>query len=144
MSFASTKTALIGILNGIAGSGQPLAEVHGFFNATLDALPAALVDIGGTSLDERYDSASNEVSMSFVIRVIVDEAGNTQAASDKRITVMEDVMDELRKRVNADTLGGAVHRVTVSGATPFQSDETESPMLGFDIQVVASKILALG
>lgn len=133
--FIDIKDAIITVLESLKGEGKPFAEVYDELKEMPDTYPCAMVDISGAS-DERFDTANNEVTVGFLIRVLV-LSDNTATSRNQRIEIAQQVMDEFRKAANVDTLGGLVHRMNVR-QTRFYDTQGSDPVLVFDMELSLS------
>lgn len=135
--FKTVKDSIVTILNTITGSTKPLKVVFGYMEPQPSQYPCALVRVvNGAEI--RLDSASNFLTMDFVVRVLIREK-NTQAAEDQRLDLMTNVVAAFRSTANVDTLGGIVEKFDVQAITPIDINEPE-PAFGFDLILSASKI----
>lgn len=143
--YKDVKDKLVAILETLIGSpvddNQPLAAVYGFLNPLPASFPAACVRVSGTTTEERFDSANNLENMEFTVRVLFP-ADNSQEAEDKRLLLMAAIPALFRKAANVDTLDGLVESFTIIGSVPININEG-SPLMGFDISVVASKLMLI-
>lgn len=136
--FKTVKDKIVTILTTIKGSGLPLKEVYGYMNPSPQNYPVAMVRVVGVSNEVRLDTASNELTMQFVVRVLIREK-NSQTAEDQRLDLMTSLTDVFRLAANVDTLQGIVEKFDVSEIVPIDINE-DQPAFGFDLNLIASKI----
>lgn len=136
--FKTVKDKIVTILTTKTGVGQPLQEVYGYMNPSPQNYPVAMVRIAGASSEQRLDTASNVLTMQFVVRVLIREK-NSQTTEDLRLDLMTALTDVFRTASNVDTLQGIVEKFDVSEILPIDVNE-DQPAFGFDLILIASKI----
>lgn len=137
MSYLTTKNKIVTILESLTGSGKPLSEVAGWSNPSPENYPFAYVKISDGGSEERVDSSKNFLNMPFKITVLI-RAKNTLDNENKRLTLLDSVLDELRKATSVDTLAGTVQRFDILDINPLDSQDGDQPLLGFEITTQAS------
>lgn len=141
MAFKATRNSIVAILNTLTGVGQPLQSVFSYFDPQPQAYPCAMIRALGASSEIRLDSASNWLVMKFVIRVMV-RTKNTQDGDDQLLDATDAILTALRSSTYVDTLAGAVEQFDIESIEEFE-DQTDQPVVGFDITVAAGKIKAI-
>ena len=136
--FKEVKDRLVTILGTITGTSQPLKATFGYMNPSPELYPCALVRVQGASQEIRLDTASNLLTMEFVVRVLIREK-NTPPAEDQRLTLMTAVTAVFRSAANVDTLAGLVEKFDIISITTIDINE-DQPAFGFDLVLQASKI----
>lgn len=135
--FKTVKDSIVTILGTVAGTTKPLKVVFGYMEPSPSQYPCAMVRVvNGAEI--RLDTASNFLTMDFVVRVLIREK-NTQAAEDQRLDLMTSIVAVFRSTANVDTLGGIVEEFHVQAITPIDVNE-DQPAFGFDLLLSASKI----
>lgn len=136
--FKDIRDNLYTILQGLTGSGKPFAECFPYFEVAFENYPAVMVRATGGSSEIRLDSASNLVSAEFTVRILL-KAENNEEAENSRLDLIDAVLDEFRKQVNVDTLGGEVEKFDILNINMIEAEEG-SPRIGADLVVSGSKI----
>lgn len=139
--FKTVKDKLVDILETLEGTSKPLKEVFGYIEPSPQLYPCAMVRLTGTSSELRLDSASNEMTMEFTIRVLM-RVDNTEAAEDQRLDLLDAIMAAFRTPTTVDTLGGIVEKFEINSMIAIETNE-DQPAFGFDLVVNASKIMLI-
>lgn len=141
MSFKTTKDKLKTILDGLTGttSAKLFAESFGYLEPSPKKFPCAMIGTFAGSSEQTIDSAYNGTTMQFVIRCYFENE-NDQSTHDLLLTTLDSLLAELRKDDNY-TLGGTVQRLDVApNIIVYYTDQTEQPVIGFDIVINVLKL----
>ena len=138
MGVKANKDAIVLVLNGLVGAGQPLEAVYGYMNPTIEKLPCALVNFAEGGRDIRLDTSANWLSSFFAVYIVFRES-KTQADVDQVYTTLDQVLDVFNSSSNVDTLGGAVESFNIESIDPVQFQEA-TVMMGFRILISMSEI----
>ena len=138
MGIKANKDALVTVLEELEGAGQPLQDVFGFMNPTLDRFPVAMVAYASGGTKTRLDTSADWLTSNFEVYVIFRES-KTQDDVDQVYTVLDQVISKLTSTTNVDTLGGTVEKFDVVSIDPVQFTDATNVM-GFRILVSMSEI----
>ena len=141
MSFKTTKDKLKLILDGLTGSGADklFAESFAYLEPSPEQFPCAMIGTFAGSGEEIADTAYNTTNMQFIIRCYLPNK-NDLATHDLLLTTLDGLLAELRKDSNF-TLGGTVQKVEPGKQIAvYYTDETEEPVIGFDVLVNVLKL----
>lgn len=138
MGIKANKDALVTVLEELEGVGQPLQDVYGYLNPTLDRFPVAMVGFAGGGRKTRLDTSADWLTTVFEVYVIFRES-KTQTDIDQIYTTLDTVLNKLNSAANIDTLGGTVEKFDVDNFEPVQFTDATNVM-GFKIQVSMSEI----
>lgn len=121
-TFKDVKNSLVTILTELVGGGQPIAAVYGWNNNNPDEFPAITVQTNEVSAEERLDSNRNQLTMSFIVRVLIQD-DRSESTEDARLDLMEEVGDKLRE--NVDTISGTVLSLDIQGYSPLYAQQDQ-------------------
>lgn len=138
--YKTIKDGIAAVLTSITGDGLPLKASYAYHEVSPQSYPCAMV-FAKDGQEIRLDSASNEVTAQYVVRVLIREK-NTLAGEDQRLDLMDAVPAAFRTHSLIDTLGGLCQKFDIGNMETINLDETE-PVFGFDLNLVASKIVLI-
>ena len=119
-NFATIQTKLKAILDAIITASE-IDAVYKYNPIELDGTPAIVI-VPTDSGEEITTTCENELSANFVIRCLVENTNDQSAQTTRLLTVVDDVMAELRKNDN-ETLGGLCHYFLVEDISPIEFGE---------------------
>lgn len=105
------------------------------------SFPAGCVLSAGFS-EEMIDSGSNQITESFVIRLIYPQTESV-TGYEKWLTLADLVSAEFRKKENQTLGGDAINMMVKQGLAPEFSDQYAQPVVMFDILIEAKIIKSI-
>jgi len=105
------------------------------------SFPAGCVLSAGFN-EEMIDSGSNQITESFVIRLIYPQAESV-TGYEKWLTLADLVSAEFRKKENQTLGGDAISMMVKQGLAPEFSDQYVQPVVMFDILIEAKIIKSI-
>lgn len=129
--------AILNVLNGLKGAGQPLVEVFGWPKAIPEVFPVAMID---SQSGEQIDEATNLKILvnNFIVRLIFRQQ-DLEAAYIQRLEVTDRVLQEFTKLGVADYLNNTATKMDISHE--FFVVNSEQPIFGVDIFIKTELVM---
>lgn len=141
MDFAAVRDKIVEVLQTLEGSSKPLKKVFSTMAVKADQWPCSKIEFGGFS-NERYDSASNEITVTFKIKIELRLQNIDNEIDDlttQRMDITTAIVQAFCTNENIDTLGGLVHRFDLTpGESKYENEEI--PKMSFYLLAKASKL----
>jgi len=137
-NFIGIRSQLETIITAIMASAG-IASLYDYNPIELGSTPAVLI-LHNTSGEEINNTDETELTVSYIIRVIVEGTNDRDTQTTKLLTLTDAIMAELRKDDN-ETLSGNCHYFLAEHIeSPADAEFAEMPVMFQDI-VINAKIL---
>jgi len=125
----------------LTGSGQPLAVVYPYPEGQPEQFPCAIMDVEAGMSQSDIHSHSKMLSVNVIVRVLMRQK-NTEEATQLRMSIMDSVIAKFTESDLIDDLGGACNLMDVASIEPiFIAQTADQPLFGFDLTIVAKKVM---